>query len=319
MHSTSWCPTSIPGSALERVRDKLKLYRAAVLKAAVEGALTAEWRKQHPQTEPASELLKRILAGRRRLWEEEQLRKFKEKPPKNWKAKYKEPEAPDTTNLPPPPEGWCWTTIDQVTSEVRNGYSSKPDAASGVPILRISAVRPFALDLNDVRFLRGGWTDYADSLILQRDLLFTRYNGTVSLVGVCAIVPKIDKPIVHPDKLIRARPLDAVPAPAFLALAANVGVSRAYIEKRIRTTAGQAGVSGSDIKGLPVPLPPLAEQSAILDAAEDQLSIIDHLESDVAAKLANAQALRALEAAHRQSDRQGGLAVAASGREGHDL
>ena len=46
---------------------------AAVLKAAVEGALTAEWRKQHPQTEPASELLKRILAERRRRWEEDQL------------------------------------------------------------------------------------------------------------------------------------------------------------------------------------------------------------------------------------------------------
>src|ERR1700722_18107455 len=45
-------------AALERVRDKLKVYRAAVLKAAVEGALTAEWRRQHPQTEPAPELLK---------------------------------------------------------------------------------------------------------------------------------------------------------------------------------------------------------------------------------------------------------------------
>ena len=98
---------------LTRVREKLKLYRASVLKAAVEGTLTAEWRAQHPKVEPASELLKRILAERRRRWEEEQLRKFKEKgqePPKNWKAKYKEPVAPDTANLPPLPEGWCWAT-----------------------------------------------------------------------------------------------------------------------------------------------------------------------------------------------------------------
>jgi type I restriction enzyme S subunit len=282
-------------AALERVRDKLKLYRAAVLKAAAEGALTAEWRKQHPQTEPAAELLERILAERRRRWEDEQLRKFKDnsrEPPKDWRAKYKEPVTPDTTDLPPLPERWCWATVDQVTSEIRNGYSSKPDADSGVPILRISAVRPFAMDLNDVRFLRGAVTDYADSLIAHRDLLFTRYNGTVSLVGVCATVPEIDKPIVHPDKLIRARPLDEVGAPAFLALAANVGASRAYIAKRIRTTAGQAGVSGSDIKGLPIPLASAAEQNAILEAAEDQLSIIDHLESDLGAKLKSAQSLR---------------------------
>ncbi|MGH8726678.1 MAG: hypothetical protein ACREV9_00650 [Burkholderiales bacterium] len=86
---------------LERVRGKLKLYRASVLKAAVEGALTAEWRAQHPHTEPAPELFKRILGERRRGWEEEQLHKFKDKgqgPPKNWKARYKEPVAPDTTN-----------------------------------------------------------------------------------------------------------------------------------------------------------------------------------------------------------------------------
>ena len=76
----------------------------------MEGALTAEWRRQHPHTEPAPEFLKRILVERRRRWEAERLRMFKEKgkePPKNWKAKYKEAVAPDTSNLPPLPEGWC--------------------------------------------------------------------------------------------------------------------------------------------------------------------------------------------------------------------
>jgi type I restriction enzyme S subunit len=56
-------------AALERVREKLKLYRASVLKSAVDGALTAEWRMQHPHVEPAPALLKRILAEHRRRWE----------------------------------------------------------------------------------------------------------------------------------------------------------------------------------------------------------------------------------------------------------
>jgi type I restriction enzyme, S subunit len=60
-------------AALGRVREKLKLYRASVLKAAVGGTLTAEWRNWHPQVEHASEPLKRILAERRRRWEEDQL------------------------------------------------------------------------------------------------------------------------------------------------------------------------------------------------------------------------------------------------------
>jgi hypothetical protein len=58
---------------------KLKLYRASLLKAAVEGDLTREWREQHPDAEPASELLKRILVERRKRMEADQLAKFKEK------------------------------------------------------------------------------------------------------------------------------------------------------------------------------------------------------------------------------------------------
>ena len=49
--------------ALRRAQAKLALYRASVLKAAVQGDLTAEWRKQHPHAEPASALLERILVN----------------------------------------------------------------------------------------------------------------------------------------------------------------------------------------------------------------------------------------------------------------
>src|SRR5690606_37848876 len=104
-------------AALERAKAKLKRYRAAVLKAAVEGRLTAEWRMQQPDFEPASKLLERILKERRRKWEEEQLRKYEaqgKKPPKNWKDKYKEPEPVDASDLPPLPEGWCWASVDQL-------------------------------------------------------------------------------------------------------------------------------------------------------------------------------------------------------------
>ena len=80
-----------------------------MLKAAVEGRLTQQWRAEHPDVEPADQLLQRILRERREKWEQDQLAKYEakgKKPPKNWKDKYKEPAAPDTTNLPDlPPAG----------------------------------------------------------------------------------------------------------------------------------------------------------------------------------------------------------------------
>ena len=64
-------------AALERVQRNLKRYRASVLKAAVEGRLVpteAELaRAEGRDYEPASVLLKRILAERRRRWEEAEL------------------------------------------------------------------------------------------------------------------------------------------------------------------------------------------------------------------------------------------------------
>ena len=104
-------------SALNRAKANLKRYRAAVLKAAVEGKLTEEWRAKHPNIEPASKLLVRILAERRQSWEADQIAKFAaagKEPPKNWKERYVEPTPPDTTGLPELPEGWCWATMPQL-------------------------------------------------------------------------------------------------------------------------------------------------------------------------------------------------------------
>ena len=60
-------------AALERAKVNVKRYRTSVLKAAVEGKLTEQWRKENPQNEPASVLLEGMLTERRKKWEKEQL------------------------------------------------------------------------------------------------------------------------------------------------------------------------------------------------------------------------------------------------------
>jgi len=61
---------------LKAAQRKLAQYRQSLLKAAVEGALTADWRAAHGQPqETGAELLQRILSERRARWEQKQLAK----------------------------------------------------------------------------------------------------------------------------------------------------------------------------------------------------------------------------------------------------
>ncbi len=190
--------------------------------------------------------------------------------------------------------GGCWRQVKlgEVAMSVRNGYSHKPDAESGTRIFRISAVRPMELAADDVRYLSGSTADYDTFLAVAGDVLFTRYNGSRDYVGVCAQVPKGLPPTVYPDKLIRVRvPIDKL-LPAFLVISASTGQGREFIESMIRTTAGQSGVSGSDIKAIPLSIPTMAEQTRIVAEVDRHLSIIREVEAEVDANLKRAQALR---------------------------
>ena len=98
--------------ALKRVQANLKRYRAAVLKAAVEGRLVpteAELaRREGRSYEPASELLARLVVTQPLLAVSKKAQAGVPVPPK---PKSKEPVAPDTTDLPKLPEGWAWATV----------------------------------------------------------------------------------------------------------------------------------------------------------------------------------------------------------------
>ena len=56
--------------------------------------------------------------------------------------------------------------------------------------------------------------------------------------------------------------------------------------------AGRPHLGFDQLKMTPVLLPPLAEQEVIVEVVEDQLSVIDHLEDDLDARVYSAQALR---------------------------
>ena len=182
--------------------------------------------------------------------------------------------------------------LGDIALSIRNGYSKKPDAEHGTRIFRISAVRPMELNTNDVRYLSGEPSDYESFLVEAGDVLFTRYNGSRDYVGVCALVPPNLPPTVYPDKLIRVRVPHATLLPKFLVIAASTGRAREYLESKIRTTAGQSGISGGDLKAIPLAIPTLTEQHQIVAEVDRRLSFVNEVEGGVDANLKRAERLR---------------------------
>jgi len=278
-------------TALERTRAKLAQYRASVLKAAVEGALTSAWRRQNPRTEPAPELLKRILAERRRRWEERQLRKFKEKgqkPPDNWKTKYNEPIALDTANLPSLPEDWCWSSLGECF-EVHVGATpsrAAPEYWSGViPWVASGEVQFCRIRDTREKITELGLANTSTQLNPRGSVILNmigegKTRGKAGLLEIAACN----------NQNCAAIWVSLTPVPP---LYVYYWLVYQYEENRqLGSGNNQPAMNSAIVQRIPIPLPPLDEQVYIVDVIEDQLSIIEHLEGELDAKLHSTCALR---------------------------
>ena len=146
-------------------------------------------------------------------------------------------------------------------------------------------------EMNDYRFIDNEDGEFDRYYLNYGDLVFTRYNGSVRYVGVCAEY-KSNELRLFPDKLIQTRLITNTIKSSYIEKAVNCGSSRKYLESKIRTTAGQSGVSGEDIKGIPVPICSELEQNEILNIIEEQLSIATQSEEIIEFSLKKAEALR---------------------------
>ena len=191
-------------------------------------------------------------------------------------------------------EGWQQVEFNEIITSLKNGYFyGRPTTEPiGIPILRISAVRPMSVNYSDLRYVPQIKEEDIQSYFLSKgDLLFTRYNGNLSLVGACGLVREGNPQVIYPDKLIRVR-VQEVALPEYLEIYFATITARKYIEARVKSTAGQHGISGGDIKSIPVILPPLEEQRRIVAEVERRLSVARQVEAAVEAALVRASRLR---------------------------
>ena len=115
------------------------------------------------------------------------------------------------------------------------------------------------------------------------DLLFTRYNGSIELLGVCGMVRGLGgERRLYPDKLMRVCFDHSHIMPEYAEVFFGGVGARDRITAKAKSSAGQQGVSGVDIKNQPFALPPLAEQEEIVRRVETLFKLTDTIEKRMA-------------------------------------
>ena len=269
---------------LKAAQKKLVQYRQSLLKAAVEGALTARWRAQNTPAETGAQLLERILAERRARWETQQLARFKEQgktPPKDWQKKYPEPVKPETSGLPELPQGWVWATIDQL-AQVGTGVTplrSKPAYFEGgnIPWTTSGALNDELVTSAAEHVTQLALDECRLEIYPAGSLLVAMY-GEGKTRGKCA-------ELAFPSTINQA--IAAIvfeTAATTLRPHVKMVLLNAYEAMRKQASGGvQPNLNLQIIKVFLVPLPPPEEQTEIvatletaLTAVKEQQAAIDH-------------------------------------------
>ena len=269
---------------LKRVKANLKRYKAAVLKAAVEGRLVpteAELaRREGRSYETGAQLLQRILETRRSQWK--------------GRGKYKEPAAPDTTDLPELPEGWVWVTVAHLLCQpIINGLSIKgSDTPPGIAALKLNAMSDKGFDYEHIRYLPLTTDKVADILVREGDFFVSRGNGSLDLVGRGTIAQSSKFEVIFPDTMMRLRLQPVAIDTNWLPIIWPSRWIRQQIEQRVKTTAGIYKIAQPQMASIIVPLPPLAEQHRIVAEIDRLFTIIRELECTTEKEVCRAVVLK---------------------------
>ena len=269
---------------LKAAQAKLQHYRQSLLKAAVEGSLTAAWREANPAPEETgADLLARILRERRARWEVQQLAKFEAQgkmPPKGWKSAYPEPAQPDVTDLPALPESWTWATLDALIADgPQNGlYLPKERYADGVPILRIDDYQiGWHRQRDELRQVTANADEVGTYGLAAGDVVINRVNSMTHL-GKSIRVPGALAGAVFESNMMRLSLSTAVEG-GFVSAYLGSEIGRARLTADAKWAVNQASINQQDVRRTPVPIPPLAEQSEVTLLVDQQLLATDQMAS----------------------------------------
>lgn len=256
--------------ALEAIPDLLARFRQSVLSAAFRGELV----EQDPNDEPASLLLERILAERRRRREED-LQSRREDPSR---SKYKEPAKPETSSLPELPAGWVWGTLEEISSDIVDCLHSTPKfEPEGQYCIDTTCMTQGRILFERARFVTPDtYQGRVRRLEPKRgDVLFSR-EGTI---GLTAVVPAgVD--LCLGQRMMMFRPARGIVSDWFMWGLLSPQFRRQWQPKVTGTTSPHVNIG--DLRQMALPVAPSLEQRRIVSRIEALFALADTLEANVA-------------------------------------
>ena len=236
-----------------------KALRQKILDLAIHGKLVP----QDPNDEPASVLLERIKAEKERLIKEGKIKRSKQSK-----------TACDKLHYPfELPEGWCWTTIEEVCSKIGSGSTPKGGNYSkeGIPFFRSQNVYNSGIVLTDIKYISNEVHQSMNGTeVVANDLLLNITGGSL---GRCAIVPSnFDKGNVSQHVCILRTVLVK---PDYL----HAFILSSFFAKSMKITgSGREGLPKYNLEKMLLPLPPIKEQERIISETERLQTFVDQIE-----------------------------------------
>ncbi len=254
-------------AALEDARKGLETFRRALLKAAVTGELTRDWRENNQPKESGHDLLARIKAKRGAT-------------STSGRGKRAAVSASlDTSDLPELPEGWAWARISDV-GVVQLGRQRSPQHHQGENMhryLRVANVFEDRIELADVKEMNFTPPELETFELRRNDILLNE-GQTPDLLGRPAMWRSDERGMCFQNTLLRFRATEPM-EPEFCLLVFRHYLHAKRFKQESQITTNIAHLSSGRFSVIEFPVPPIDEQREIVRRA------LTALDSTVDAKL----------------------------------